>query len=102
VTEGLGLILLEAMAAALPVVATAVGGVPEVVLDGETGGLVPPGDPAALARAIAGLLRVPERARRLGAAGRERVARLFTVERMVGQISALYQEALAGAGFRPG
>jgi glycosyltransferase involved in cell wall biosynthesis len=102
VTEGLGLILLEAMAASLPVVATAVGGVPEVVLDGETGVLVPPGDPAALARAIADLLRVPERARRLGAAGRERVARLFTVERMVGQISALYQEALAGAGFRPG
>lgn len=102
VTEGLGLVLLEAMAASLPVVATAVGGVPEVVLDGETGLLVSPGDPAALARAIADLLRVPERARQLGAAGRERVARLFTVERMVGQISALYQEALAGAGLRSG
>lgn len=102
VTEGLGLILLEAMAASLPVVATAVGGVPEVVLDGETGVLVPPRDPAALAGAIAGLLRAPERARRLGAAGRERVARLFTVERMVGQISALYREALAAQGFYSG
>jgi glycosyltransferase involved in cell wall biosynthesis len=90
------------MAASLPVVATAVGGVPEVVLDGETGILVPPRDPAALARAIADLLRAPERARRLGAAGRDRVARLFTVERMVGQISALYREALAAEGFRPG
>ncbi|MEW6770825.1 MAG: glycosyltransferase family 4 protein [Bacillota bacterium] len=102
VTEGLGLILLEAMAASLPVVATAVGGVPEVVLDGETGVLVPPRDPAALAGAIAGLLRAPERARRLGAAGRERVARLFTVERMVGQVSGLYREALAAQGFYSG
>lgn len=64
--EGLGLALVEAAQRARPVVATAVGGVPEVVLDGETGVLVPPGDPQALATAMLRLLEDPALARRMG------------------------------------
>ena len=73
VSEGIALTLLEAMAAALPVVATDVGGNREVVIAGETGFLVPPGDPAALARALITLLSDPARASQFGAAGRSRV-----------------------------
>lgn len=98
-TEGLGLVLLEAMAASLPVVATRVGGIPEVVVDGETGILVPPRDPAALAQAIEILLANPERARAMGAAGRERVRRFFTVEKMARSVMALYREELQRRGF---
>jgi glycosyltransferase involved in cell wall biosynthesis len=71
--DGLPIVVLEAMAAARPVVATAVSGLPLAVADGETGLLVPERDPAALAAALADLLADPERARRLGEAGRRRV-----------------------------
>lgn len=79
-TEGLPNVALEAGAAGVPVVATAVGGTPEVIADGVTGLLVPPGNPAALAAGIIAILRDPALARRLGSAGRERLRRLFTFE----------------------
>ncbi|HSS48365.1 MAG TPA: glycosyltransferase, partial [Thermoanaerobaculia bacterium] len=71
--EGMPLVVLEAMAAGVPVVAGAVSGIPEVVVDGETGWLVPPEDPRALRRALEDVLARPEEARRRGEAGRRRV-----------------------------
>jgi glycosyltransferase involved in cell wall biosynthesis len=73
--EGLPIALLEAMSAHLPVVATSVGGIPEVVTSGTTGILVRPGDPAALAHAIQGLLDDPDRRERLGDAAASRASR---------------------------
>lgn len=90
--EGLSLTLIEAMAASLPIVATAVGGTPEALEDQVSGLLVPPEDPAALAEACARLLRDPERAARLGARARERVMRDFTLDRMVSAYLSLYTE----------
>jgi glycosyltransferase involved in cell wall biosynthesis len=90
VHEGMCTSLLDAMAAEKPAVATAVGGIPEVVDDGETGFLVPPRDPAALAARITQLLREQDVRRRMGRAALERVRRLFTVERMVEQTAAVY------------
>jgi len=92
--EGLPTTVMEAMAAGLPVVATAVGGTPEVVADGVTGLLVPPCDPAALARAITALLRDPEQRRTMGQAGRERVAQHFSAVRMIERTERLYDELL--------
>lgn len=96
--EGLPIALLEAMAAGLPVVATSVGGTPEVVVDGVTGLLVPPRDPDALAEAILTLLRDPGLRQRMGQAGRERVREQFSVEKMVKEIEGLYQRLLAEKG----
>jgi glycosyltransferase involved in cell wall biosynthesis len=79
-TEGLPNVALEASAAGVPVVATAVGGTPEVVLDGETGLLIRPGQPDALANGLKQLLRDAEFRAALGAAGRERMHRLFTFD----------------------
>ena len=90
--------VLEAMAAGLPVVATAVGGTPEVVVDGVTGLLVPPRDPHALAEAILRLLRDPDLRKRMGGAGRERVAAHFSVEQMVQRTEKLYEHLLAEKG----
>lgn len=84
--------LLEAMAAGVPVVATRVGGNPEVVEDGVTGLLVPPGDPGALARAICDLLANPELAARFGRAGRRRVIQAFSLERMIRETEGLYSD----------
>ncbi|MCC6173791.1 MAG: glycosyltransferase family 4 protein [Chloroflexi bacterium] len=92
--EGFGLVLLEAMAAGRPVVASAVGPIPEIVVDGETGRLVPPGNPAALASAIVQVLSDSDLAVRFGTAGRQRVERAFSLERMVAQTDALYQGVL--------
>jgi glycosyltransferase involved in cell wall biosynthesis len=89
--EGFGLALLEAMLAARPVVASAVSSIPEIVSDGETGVLVPPDDASALAAVMRGLLADPERAARLGAAGRERAKREFSVERMAAGTLAVYE-----------
>ena len=91
-TEGISLTLLEAMSRGLPVVATAVGGTPEAVADGETGVLVPPRSPAELAEAILQILKAPELGRRMGLAGRRRVEAHFEVRRMVAQYEGLYLE----------
>jgi glycosyltransferase involved in cell wall biosynthesis len=98
VTEGLSMTLLEAMAAGLPVVATRVGGNPEVVVDGETGLLVPPRDAKALAAAIGSLLEHPERARAMGAAGRARVHEQFSLDAMVGAYASVYAASLQEVG----
>lgn len=89
-SEGISLTLLEAMASGLPVVATRVGGNPEVVEEGSTGLLVPPGDPRALAQAMLKLWHNPERGRTLGQAGRHRVEKHFDIRAMVGRYEALY------------
>ena len=94
-TEGMPLSILEAMAAGLPVVATAVGGVPELVQDGVTGLLVPPRDPQALAGAMSRLVKDPALRRRMGEAGRRRVEEHFSFDRMVQQYEDLYRELLA-------
>jgi len=93
--EGFGIALVEAMAAGRPVVATAVGGIPEVVVQGETGLLVPPGDPGALGDAIAHLVNHPEQARLMGARGRERACDRFSIESAVTRHENLYAERMA-------
>jgi glycosyltransferase involved in cell wall biosynthesis len=99
--EGFGLVLLEAMAAGRPIVASRVATIPEVVLDGETGLLVPAGNPVALADALARLAGSPELARQLGEAGRERVRRDFSLEKMVGDTELLYRELIEERRPRP-
>lgn len=96
-TEGMPNAVLEAMAARRPVVATRVGGLPDVVSDGETGVLVPPADPQALARAIVGLLANPDRRAAMGEAAGRRVRDRFPVERMV----TLTEEAYRRSGRLP-
>lgn len=90
--EGLPLALLEAMGARLAIVATDVPGHQDLVVHGETGLLVPVDDPAALADAIATLLADPERRRRMGEAGRRRVAETFTIDSMVDKTAEVYRE----------
>ena len=92
--EPFGVINLEAMACETPVVATSVGGIVEVVVDGETGLLVPPARPDELARAILALLRDPSRARAMGHAGRRRVEALFTWDRIAERTEKVYADAL--------
>ena len=87
--EGFGLVVLEGMALGLPVVAT-LGGPEELIVEGETGYLVAPGSAAALAAAVARLLRDPVHAQRLGKAGRARAASQFTLAQHVQRIEAIY------------
>jgi glycosyltransferase involved in cell wall biosynthesis len=89
--EGFGIVLLEAMLSGLPVVATRVSAVPEIVVDGETGILVPVGDEVAIAAALSALLADPERRQRLGEAGRGRARAEFSVARMTDRTMALYE-----------
>lgn len=91
VTEGLGTSLLDAMAAGKPIAATTAGGIPEVVVDGVTGFLVPPRDHEAMARALVSLLMDEGLRRRMGEAARARVRDLFSAERMVQHTLRVYQ-----------
>jgi glycosyltransferase involved in cell wall biosynthesis len=95
-SEGTSVTLLEAMAAGLPTVVTDVGGNPEIVEHGATGLLAPRGDDAGLADAMLALLADPQRRRRMGEAGRERVTRLFTLDRMIEDYRRLYRDVLSG------
>ena len=92
--QGLGTIMLEAMALGKPVIATGVGGVYSVIRDEETGLVVPPSDSARLAERILELLENPEEARRLGAAGQELVHDEFNVDKMVRETVAVYRRML--------
>ena len=92
--EGLGIILLKAGAAGIPVVASAAGGIPEAIVHDETGFLVPPNDPEALASAVCALLSDRERAEVLGAAGKKRVKEEFSVQGMVEGNLDVYQELI--------
>ena len=91
VYEPLGIVNLEAMACGTAVVASKVGGIPEVVADGETGLLVPPDDPEALAEAINSLTRDPDRAKAMGVAGRERARTTFDWTKIAEQTAELYR-----------
>lgn len=90
--EGFGLVFLEAMAAARPIVATRVSAIPEVVEDGVTGMLVPPRDPSALAEAILSLLNDRQRANEMGSRGLSRLKERFTEDKMVESVEQLYSE----------
>ena len=89
--EGLGISIIEAMAAEKPVVATDIGGIPEVVKDGETGYLAPPKNPEALAQAIIKLIQNPTDAKAMGTQGRIRFEKKFTKKRMLSEIENLYE-----------
>ena len=93
--EPFGRAIVEAMAAGRPVVATRSGGVPEIVVDGETGLLVPPEDSPALAQAMAMLLGDPIRAREMGARGLERARTRFSADRVAVEVQDVYQQLLA-------
>jgi glycosyltransferase involved in cell wall biosynthesis len=94
-SEGFGIAIVEAMAAGRPVVASAVGGIPEIVQHEETGLLVPPGDPVALAAALRDLLTRPDRARALGACGQQRARERFSIEVAVKRHEDLYEKLMA-------
>lgn len=100
ISEGLPLALLEAMSAGLPVVASAVGGIPTVVVDGATGVLVPPGDPTALTVALQAVLGSADVRRRLGARAAEEIPRRFGVDSMTAAYLEVYRRALHRSGLR--
>ena len=92
--EGMGRVVLEAGGVGTPVVASNVGGIPEVLRDSITGVLVPPASAESIARILVTLARTPERLERMGEASRAHVIPAFGLERMVEQIEALYEEVL--------
>jgi phosphatidyl-myo-inositol dimannoside synthase len=92
--EGFGISLVEASACGLPVVAGNSGGIPDAVREGETGFLVPPEDPAALAEAICRLLADPHLARRIGATGRRAVETYYNWDRVVRDLRAIESEVV--------
>ena len=98
--EGMPLFVLECMATGTPVVATDVGGIPEMIAHDRTGLLVPPRDPGALATAISTLLGDPERRRRLAAAAMERM-HAFTIDAVAERFAALYEELVRETAVRP-
>jgi glycosyltransferase involved in cell wall biosynthesis len=94
VFEGLPRVVLQAMAASVPVVATDTGGVGEIVVDGDTGRMVPPGNPRAAADAIVELANDPEMRRRIATAARSRLGDEFDIRRMLRELEDLYDEVL--------
>lgn len=100
--EGMSNALLEAAATALPIVATSVGGNPEIVLEGQTGFLVPPQDPDALANAMRRLMEMPKPERlAMGQAGRQHIVENFDIERVVDRWEELYLELLTRKNITP-
>jgi glycosyltransferase involved in cell wall biosynthesis len=99
--EGIPIALMEALAAEIPVVATAISGIPELVRDGETGLLVPERDAAALAEALLRLYADRDLGRRLASAGRQLVLREFNLEHSVAQLRALFERDWRMDGQRP-
>lgn len=99
--EGFGLPAAEAQACGTPVVATTAGAFPEIIIDGETGLLVPPADARALADAIARLLADPERRASMGAAGARRIEQHFSWAVCARNTASLYEEVLESRGVRP-
>lgn len=96
-SEGMPLTIMEAMAAGLPVLATNVGGIPEVVVDDVTGILVPPHEPKRLAEALSNLAADAQLCNRMGAAGRDRVEQHFTQEKMLAAVETVYEQVLSHA-----
>ena len=97
-SEGTSNTLLESMAAGIPVIATRVGGNPEVIEDGVSGLLVPPRDSAAIVTAVRRLLEDEELAARLGQAGMRRVSELFSIEGSVHETEHLYEQLVEAKG----
>ncbi len=96
--DGIPNFLIESLALEVPVISTPISGIPELVVDGETGLLVPPRDAAALANAIENLLHDPARGRRLGRQGRSRVEAMFDLDRNVGELVVRFRAILDGGG----
>ena len=100
-TEGLGVVLLEAMSYRVPVIGSRIGGITDIIIDGESGLLVPPGDPAALAAALRRLADDPAFARRLGDAGHAHFERNFGWERIVSRWMEVYGSMMPDGRVRP-
>jgi len=96
VNEGMGLAIVEAMACSLPVVASRVGGIPEVVEDGISGILVPPDDAGALAAACCGLLLDPDARKRMGSEGEQRARARYDIHTLIENTAAVYRELMEG------
>ena len=96
--EGLPISIIEAMRAGLPIVASNVGGVPELVTNGDNGFLVPRGDASALAEALQRLIDDPALRQRMGQRSRQRYLAEFTLDRMIRETERVYEQVLAGAG----
>ncbi len=94
VREGFGMVIVEAMARRIPVIASNIGGIPEIIEDGKTGILIPPANPSLLARAILELVSDLAKANTMGILGRERLEKMFTVEVMAKNYERFYQKVL--------
>jgi len=97
-SEGFGIVLLQAMAASLPVVASRVGGIPEVVSDQETGFLVKPADPEALARALQSVLIDRNKAVQMGERGLKRVREFFNLDNIIPRLETIYEDVVTRKG----